>query len=408
MKKNRLALLSLFCLTTACTSFVTVVCASKPAAISQIKPPRNQWKKGEGKSISVKEIKPHIEYLASKELRGRSGESAKVAAKYLVGHFKKWNLQPLFADGSYYQKLSRKKEDGTTVVIGRNVGCWLKGSDPQLCKEFIIISAHYDHLGVIDGRIYRGADDNASGVSMMLEVAHKFSKAKVKPKRSLVFIGFDLEEEMLWGSRWFAAHPPWELNRVKLFITADMIGRSLGGLPIETLFVLGSEHSPLLKKQMDKVGTPDGLEVARLGIDLVGSRSDFAPFRDRKIPFLFFSSGIHPDYHSPGDIPEKIKYTRVAKTSELVFRLSAHVANAKNTPQWQEVNQPDIDEARALYRISTLLLQSQRGKTLTDPQRFVVSQTQLKAKQIIERGKMTSSERKWLARLSQFMLISIF
>ena len=96
--------------------------------------------------------------------------------------------------------------------------------------EWVIVAAHFDHLGVRDGVLYPGADDNASGVAMMLEVARSLVESPEKPRRSVMFVGFDLEEVGLFGSRYFVEHPPVPLDKVALFVTADMIGRSLGGV----------------------------------------------------------------------------------------------------------------------------------------------------------------------------------
>jgi hypothetical protein len=369
-------------------------------------------------AILSEHVRPHVEYLASPELKGRSGREAAVAARYLVDKFQSWGVRPLFEDDSYFQPIpGMDGPDGQRGIVGRNVGGWIPGDDPQLRDEIIIISAHYDHLGVRNGRIYAGADDNASGVSMMLEVARQISQQKTKPRRSVVFVGFDLEERMLWGSRWFAAHPPWPLERVKLFITADMIGRSLGNLDLPAVFVMGSEHAPRLKTALDEIGTPHGLETARLGIDLIGTRSDYGPFRDRKVPFLFFSTGEHPDYHTPRDVPERIDYDKVARVSSLVLQLCRHIADSDAPPVWTDELKPDLDEARTLHRVTTLLLEaddaqlemdSDDGRRLTDLQRLVVSQAQIRTRQILERGEMTASERTWLVQLSRLLLLSVF
>ena len=369
--------------------------------------------------ITAAQVRPHIEYLASPELKGRSGPGARLAAKYIVAHFRKWGLKPLFkqggrskTSGSYYQAIPgrpvMRQGRRARPLLGRNVGAWIPGRDPALHDDVVIVSAHYDHLGVRNGRIYRGADDNASGVSMMLEVARQIANSPVKPRRSIVFIGFDLEERLLWGSRWFAAHPPWPLQRVKLFITADMIGRSLGNLPLSAVFVLGSEHAPQLKRVLDRVGTPRGLEVARLGTDLIGTRSDYGPFRDRKVPYLFFSTGEHPDYHTPDDVPERVDYEKVARVSGLVLRVCRRVANAKTIPRWTDTTAPDLDEARALNRIATLLLAARGAHKLTAVQQIVVTSARDQTRQIIDRGRMTAGERSWLIGFSQFMLLAIF
>jgi hypothetical protein len=359
--------------------------------------------------VLASDVRPHVEYLASPELKGRSGPDARIAAEYIQQRFERWGLKPLFPGDSFFQQIpGARSEEGAKSIVGRNVGAWVPGSDPSLGDEVVIISAHYDHLGVRGGRIYRGADDNASGVAMLLEVARRTAAAAVKPRRSIAFIAFDLEERMLWGSRWFVAHPPWPLAQVKLFITADMIGRSLGDLPLPVVFVLGSEHAPQLKNVLSRVGTPHGLEVARLGIDLIGTRSDYGPFRDARIPFLFFSTGQHPDYHTPEDIPERVDYARVAKVSGLVHAICHDAANADEAPEWTDDVATNLDEARSLNRIATLMLQSRGSEELTGVQQFLLSHTKNRTAQIIERGNMSPLERTWLARVSQLMLLSVF
>lgn len=360
-------------------------------------------------AITAAQVRPHIEYLASEELRGRSGKEARQAAAYIVGQFRQWGIQPLFANGSYYQDIpGSADEDGNTTLLGRNIGAWLPGSDPKLRNEIVIVSAHYDHLGVRNGRIFAGADDNASGVSMMLEVARQLATSKNRPRRSIVFVGFDLEEHMLWGSRWFAAHAPWPLEQVKLFITADMIGRSLGNLPLPAVFVLGSEHAPELKRVLDQVGQPRGLEVARLGIDLIGTRSDYGPFRDRQVPFLFFSTGEHPDYHTPRDLPEKIDFDKVAHVSGLVLKVTRTVANTDSAPVWTDDTRGNLDEVRALERITQLLLDAEKQRPLSDVQRYMVTNVRSRSRQILDKGEITSSDRTWLIRMSQVLLFSVF
>lgn len=358
--------------------------------------------------IEAHEVRPHVEYLASPELRGRSGRDAVMAAEYLQAHFERLELLPLFEENSFFQQIPGPPlEDGTPTRYGQNVGAWLPGCDPKLRDEFIIVSAHYDHLGVRNGEIHPGADDNASGTSMLLEVAEEFASLKPRPKRSIAFVGFDLEERLLWGSRWFAAHPPWPIDQIKLFTTADMIGRSLGDLPLKTVFVLGSEHGRGLDATLDEIGDPEGFMTARMGIDLIGTRSDYGPFRDRKVPFLFFSTGEHPDYHKPTDVPERIDYEQVAAVSSLIFRVTQTVADAETTPAWESEIQPQLSEVRSVHRIATTLLETGDGK-LNNFQKFIVNQAEVTTRQILERDRVTPDERVALIRIAQILLLSVF
>ena len=375
-------------------------------------------------TIKPGHVRPHVEFLASRDLGGRAGADTVRAAAYLRQHFVECRLKPLFAENSYEQHIpgtesdSSEEDDSPRVkpisatkkphIVGQNVGAWIEGSDPELKKELIVLGVHYDHLGTRNGAIFRGADDNATGTAMMLEIARQFSLSKQRPKRSVVFVGFDMEEQMLWGSRWFVANPPWPIENVKLFITADMIGRSLGDLPLPTVFVMGSEHAPQLKSTLDQIGSPRGLEVARLGVDLIGVRSDYGPFWGEKIPFLFLSTGEHSDYHTPRDVPEKIDFDKVAAVSSLVLNVIQSAANSEQAPVWTDEVPPDVDEVKAVLRITQLLLEADGQRKFTDLQRLIVTQAQNKCQQLLVKGTFTANDRKWLIRTSQLLLLSVF
>jgi len=363
------------------------------------------------------QMRPHVEYLASPELRGRSGSDRAAARQYIVEQWTKLGLKPLFQEslpdggtqGSFIQEVpGAATETGERPVLGHNAGAILHGADPDLADEVLIVSAHYDHLGVRNGQIYPGADDNATGVAMMLEVARQFATANSPPRRSLVFLAFDLEESLLWGSRWFAAHPPWPIERVKLFLTADMIGRSLGDLPLPAVFVIGSERAPQLRAVLDTVATPAGLEVCRLGTDMVGTRSDYGPFRDREIPYLFFSTGEHPDYHSPTDTPDKVDYEKAARIATLIARITRAFAEGHDRPEWSPPDEDGMREARVLHRITTLLLEADQQRPLTSTQRFLVTNVHNRCRQILDRGHASPDDRTWLVRMAQVLLVSVF
>jgi hypothetical protein len=378
-------------------------------------------------AIQAEQMLPHVEFLASPQLAGRSGAASKAEARrYIVDQWKAAGLKPLFAavgadeeqkpaNGEHATRSDFEQaipgsaaEDGSIPILGHNVGAWLPGSDPGLADQIVIISAHYDHLGTRDGQIYPGADDNASGVAMLIEAAKQMTVQQPGPKRSVAFVAFDLEERMLWGSRWFAAHPPWPIERVKFFVTADMIGRSLGDLPLPAVFVIGSERAPELRTALDVVGTPPGLEVCRLGTDMVGTRSDYGPFRDREIPYLFFSTGEHPDYHTPRDTADKVDYDKASRIASLMLQLSRHIADAPQPPVWSDPNIQSLEEPRVLHRITTLLLEADKQKPLTATQKFLVTNVRNRSGKIIEANMMSADDRTWLVRMSQLLLVTVF
>src|SRR4029077_12794589 len=164
--------------------------------------------------------------------------------------------------------------------------------------------------------------------------------AKKPPKRTIVFVAFDLEEQGLLGSAHFAAHSPRPFAQLKAFLTADLIGRSMANVMDEYLFVLGSETAPQLRQLVTNVPLEDGLTIGRLGADLVGTRSDYGPFRDRKVPFLFFTTGVHQDYHKPTDLPDRVNYAKLARVSKWIHDLAERLADDGTAPVWAPETAP--------------------------------------------------------------------
>lgn len=359
-------------------------------------------------TITEAELKEHVAFLASPELGGRRDEGGRKAAAWLVERFKEAGLKPLPGKAGWLQEVPGK--DGG-AALGTNVVGFLPGSDEKLAREHVILSAHFDHLGKRGEDLYPGADDNASGVAALLEAIEAFQKGG-PAKRTLCFVAFDLEERGLIGSQHFADHPPFPLEDLALFITCDMLGRSLGDIVNDAVFVLGTEHAPELRALVEgqETETEGRLKAGFLGTDLIGTRSDYGPFRDQKVPFLFFSTGEHPDYHTPRDTPERIDYDKVARVSNLVLAVARHAADADETPQWMDAPEADLDEARTVHRITTLLLEAdQAGEmTLGGVQKFFVSQVKNQTAAIIERGKLTPAERSALVKAAQLLLLSVF
>jgi hypothetical protein len=360
-------------------------------------------------AITPAELKAHVYRLASPEFRGRRGPGAVRAAEHIGNLFKRAGLAPSFGD-SYFQdipSLLTNGSDGRSTFVGRNVGAVLPGSDPALRDEWIVLSAHYDHLGDVDDTLFPGADDNASGVAMLIEVAEAFALQKNKPKRTIVFVAFDLEERMLQGSAYFAAHPPRRFNRLKAFLTADLIGRSMANVMTETVYVLGSEVSPQLRRAVNDV-KPDGLTVGRLGSDLVGTRSDYGPFRDRRVPFLFFTTGVHPDYHKPTDLPDRVDYEKLARISRWIHDLTERLADESVPPAWEPSSGSDLDEARTVLALLTRVLERPETVRLSDEKRSSVQSARDRLAAIIARGTVNSDERSWLVRTAWTLILNVF
>jgi hypothetical protein len=349
-------------------------------------------------------LRTHVERLASAEFQGRRGAGAVKAAEYVVAEFRKLGLEPLF-DGSFEQTVPGK--DGGPP-IGRNVGAKLPGSDPALSPEVVILAAHFDHLGARGDVIYPGADDNATGVGMMLEVARTLCESRRIPRRTVVFIGFDLEESGLFGSRYFVEHSPTPLKNVALFVTADMLGRALGGVCDDSLFVMGAEHAPAARPWVERAAKGQPVRVAPLGSDvLLIDRSDYGPFRARKVPFLFFSTGENPVYHTPRDVPETIDYPKFEAGSRVIASVIRQAADAPERPVWASNPKPGIDEAVTIRDVLRALLDARDRLKIGATQAVLMTNTVRSLDAIIARGAITPEERSTVVRVARVVLFSV-
>jgi Zn-dependent M28 family amino/carboxypeptidase len=366
-------------------------------------------------AITQEELRAHVYRLASPEFAGRRGPGGARAARHVADMFKRAGLAPAFGD-SYFQDIPWLVGNGSTggpSFVGRNVAAAIPGTDPVLKDEWIVLSAHYDHLGERGLTLFPGADDNASGVAMLIEVAEAFALAKEKPKRTVLFVSFDLEEQGLQGSAHFAAHPPRPFDRLKAFLTADLIGRSMGNVLDEYVYVLGSESSPALRRLVNDVKPENGLLVGRLGADLLGptrfiARSDYGAFRDRQVPFLFFTTGMHPDYHQPTDLPDRIDYAKLARVSRWIRDLTRRLADEPTAPAWAPLVGTDIDEARAVLVLLDRTLDRPEKIRLSAEQRTGVEAARSRLAGIVSRGSVTPADRAWLVSTARQLLTTVY
>ncbi len=354
-------------------------------------------------------IERHIRELASEKYQGRSGPFAAMAAKYIQREFQELELNPLFAGNSYLQTIPGLSEgDEPPRTLGTNVGAILPGSDPALAEEYVLIAAHHDHLGRGGGGIFHGADDNASGVAMVLEVARLLKSADPSPRRSVIFVSFDLEEHLLFGSRWFTAHPPIPLERLRLVLVADMLGRSLGDLPLNSVFLFGAEHGTGLRELLAGIDSEPNTRPLLLNSEFVGTRSDYGPFRDRQIPFLFASTGQSRDYHSIRDTADHINYQQVREITTFLREVVRHAANADSSPEWIPDPELTLDEVTTVLKIVEKIDQQADNWKLTTVQRLFVTQTRQRAKRILQQQTISPEDRRWLTRSTQMMLLTVF
>jgi len=215
----------------------------------------------------------------------------------------------------------------------------LPGTD--LKDQYIVISAHYDHLGKRGNVIYYGADDDGSGTVSIMEIASAFAKAKAAgkgPRRSILFLANSGEEEGLWGSDYFTSHPTIPLNKTSVDLNIDMIGRidpnRKQGDSTNYVYVVGDDK---LSSDLHTISERENNKYTKMELDYkfndpndkdrIYYRSDHYNFAKNGVPIIFYFDGIHNDYHRPSDTPDKINYDLMAKRAQLVFYTAWDMAN---------------------------------------------------------------------------------
>jgi hypothetical protein len=207
---------------------------------------------------------------------------------------------------------------------GENVVAMLRGSDPVLRDEYLVIGGHMDHNGLgRDGQLYAGADDNASGTAVVMELAHLFATLPERPKRSLIFVTFGGEEQGLRGSRYFAYHPPVPASRIAAMLNFDMEGTGDGGVSMG-----GRNYLPQVINSLSATWSDSLLGKTRFGRGWGGSGSDHFHFVEQGIPAIYFSStGGHPFYHQMEDLPQTLNPVSLQSVGDRASALIHHLAN---------------------------------------------------------------------------------
>jgi hypothetical protein len=236
----------------------------------------------------------------------------------------------------------------------RNVVMILPGEDEKLKDEYIIIGAHFDHIGmggpgspsrVPDTvAVHHGADDNASGVSMMLELAEKFAHTKGSHKRSIIFIAFTGEEVGMLGSKYFVENPGIDLTRVNAMINLDMVGRLNDSTRVQ---ISGVGTAAGLRELINSENDSSIIKLTFL--DEGYGPSDHSSFYIKNIPVLFCWTGSHLDYHTPSDTYDKLNYKGMVSLSSLIFSVAENLASAPERLQFREAG-PKVDTRRTMRK----------------------------------------------------------
>ena len=304
-------------------------------------------------SINRATAEAHVNFLACDELEGREAgwKGGRIAGNYIISCLKQMGLQPLFEDG-YVQpfevchaerqkrgqrwevhpdSIAKLKQGVHQKLDLRNILAKIEGKNPN---EIVIIGAHYDHLGydpmLAGDQIYNGADDNASGVQAVLQVAKAFLATGEQPERTTIFAFWDGEEKGLLGSRYFAQAYP-EIDKVKGYLNYDMIGRNNNEANPKHFVYFYTEAYPMFGDWLknDIVTYDLQLDPNYRPWDKPVGGSDNGTFAKLGIPIIWYHTDAHPDYHMPGDHGERCNWPKMVDITKASFTAFWKMANEK-------------------------------------------------------------------------------
>jgi hypothetical protein len=310
-------------------SIVVLLCAGQA-------PAQNHELPNFAASILHDDLQKHIRTLASDSMQGRRNgtEAAFWCAEYIAGCFDRLNLQKPY-DSTYYQAFVTERASGVNVIGVVEGSRWK--------DEAVVVSAHYDHLGTYDGKIYNGADDNASGVAALLEIAEAFAamaKNNYRLLRSVVFIAFDAKEKELTGSAYYVLHPLFPMNKTFVNLNIDAVGRVEGspnGRANYLLLVGANRITPDLTNLSDSLNRVRNLQLylddtfydSEVFADIFYRFSDQYHFGRHRVPVVYYTGGLHDDLYKPTDTEEKINYDVLKRRTQLIFYTAWELANRR-------------------------------------------------------------------------------
>ncbi|MEM1032584.1 MAG: M28 family peptidase [Myxococcota bacterium] len=308
--------------------------------------------------VSEAEVTRLVQTLAADAFDGRDeGTPGSTAARqYIIEEMQRCGIQPAVA-GGYEQPI--------TTGDGVNVVGVVPGTDPTLSGRHVLVSAHYDHLGHCGGAICNGADDNASGVAIMLSVGCAVA-ARPSPK-TVVFASWDAEEPPTFltdamGSEFYAAQPVFSLDEMDVAIVLDLVGSDLWP-GFTDHFYLGAELSPEVAAALDATVVPDGLEVQRFGLHMVEEQpigfqpwSDYNGFRNRQRPVLFASNGQNQRYHTPSDELATLNLPKMALEAAYLAGVVRTLAGSPITPNFVAEGSDSARDVAANRRVLSAAL----------------------------------------------------
>jgi len=290
------------------------------------------------KSITPNELKELLYVYASDYFEGRETgtRGQKKAVDFIRQFYSSHAINAAQGTEDYFQPMELNIKG--KMVKTENVAAIIEGS--EFPDEYIVISSHLDHVGIQNGMIHNGADDDGSGSVSLLEIAEAFQEAAAAgqgPKRSILFLHVTGEEKGLLGSAYYANNPLYPLANTMVNLNVDMIGRldpKREDKDPNYIYLIGADK---ISQELHDISEATNKRYTQIKLDYTFNddkdpnrfyyRSDHYNFAKKNIPVIFYFNGTHEDYHAPGDTPDKINYEMLAKRSQLIFHTAWELAN---------------------------------------------------------------------------------
>lgn len=322
-------------------------------------------------ALSSAAFERHLAILAADDMEGRDNLSpgGARARQYIAEQMTELGLTPMGTNG-YEQAF----EQGVNLVGS------IPGRDPALAEEYVVISAHYDHLGLADDpnsqcrssstdNICNGASDNAAGVAATLSIVRAMVELEIAARRSILVVFWDAEEDGLLGSRHFVnTEPLIPLDKIIAMFSVDLVGSELL-MGAAFAFAIGVDYSDELRALSHDTNAALGTAVYPVSLDFDGGnggRSDHKPFHDEEIPALFYGSGSSAEYHTPADETDIVHTDLAIMLMRHVLFVLFELANRDEPPTFRAQREPHIDDAVALSDIGHIVLDDPAAVGLDD------------------------------------------
>ncbi|MCA9319748.1 MAG: M28 family peptidase [Planctomycetes bacterium] len=339
--------------------------------------------------VWARDIQSDVQTLCSEPFGGRAGAALPVVRDWLENRMRGCGLLPV--GGRYRQPFALSGRRG--VNLYGLLPATDRGPDSVPAPGYLVLGAHYDHLGKPGGRLHPGAADNAAGVAALLSVARQLGLRN--RDRAILFVFFDLEEAGLLGSEAFVRAPPLPLDDCRWALSCDILGRPALGLLDDWLFVQGWEWTPGILADLETLRTKTPQRLGLFRTEIAGDRSDFVAFRNRGVPHLFFTTGEFEGYHGPEDLASTLDYPALLAQARFLTTCASHLASRRDRESFADVAASQLVEYADLEALARGIAQLPADRVPAERARQALALA-ARARLVLDRGEVHDDDRAWL------------